>query len=76
MKGLRALRRAAGMSMAELGQLLGVSAQAVSKWEKGTAWPSAFFLPRIAEVFNCSIADLYREPVDPVKDNYIEEDDS
>ena len=65
MEGLRAMRKAAGLSMAELGKRLGVSAQAVARWENGTAWPSAWHIPRIAEILGCSMAQLYARPKDP-----------
>ena len=62
MEGLRAMRKAAGLSMAELGKRLGVSAQAVARWENGTAWPSAWHIPRIAEILGCTMAALYALP--------------
>ena len=39
MVGLKRCRKAAGLSLRELGSRLGVSAQAVHKWETGVAWP-------------------------------------
>jgi transcriptional regulator with XRE-family HTH domain len=62
MEGLRAMRKAAGLSMADLGRQLGVSAQAVARWENGSAWPSAWYIPRIAEILGCSMAALYCRP--------------
>ena len=61
MQGLKRMRLAAGLSLRELGSRLGVSAQAVHKWETGVAWPSAYLLPQIAEALDCSIAELYAE---------------
>ena len=61
MQGLKRMRLAAGLSLRELGSRLGVSAQAVHKWETGIAWPSAYLLPQIAEALDCSIAELYAE---------------
>ena len=61
MVGLKRMRLAAGLSLRELGSRLGVSAQAVHKWETGVAWPSAYLLPQIAEALDCSIVELYAE---------------
>lgn len=78
MQGLKRMRLAAGLSLRELGSRLGVSAQAVHKWETGVAWPSAYLLPQIAEALDCSIAELYaEEPGEAVPDGneyYTEEE--
>ena len=47
------------MTQEQLGQLLGVSNQSVSKWEKEISFPDIMLLPKIAEVFNVSIEELY-----------------
>ena len=39
--------------------MLGVSNQAVSKWESGMSMPDIMLLPHIAEVFECSIDELF-----------------
>lgn len=44
---VRSARQAAGISQAELGRRLGVSAVAVHRWEKGTRTPSADTVRRI-----------------------------
>lgn len=38
-KGLRSQRRRLGLSAAEYGQLVGVTAQTIYKWERETAYP-------------------------------------
>ena len=43
------LRRASGMSQEELAEKLGVSRQAVSKWESGATLPEAATLLTLAE---------------------------
>ena len=52
-------RKEKGLTQAELGKLLGVSFQAVSKWELDKTMPDSFLLPRLADVFGCSIDDLF-----------------
>lgn len=49
------LRRAAGMSQAELAQKLGISPSAVGMYEQGRRQPSADILAAIANLFGVSI---------------------
>lgn len=57
------LRREAGLTQEQLGNLVSVSAQAVSKWEKG-GMPDAELLPAIADALHASIDKLFgRESV-------------
>ena len=53
------LRKKKGWTQAEFGEMLGVSNQAVSKWESGMTMPDIMLLPHIAEVFECSIDELF-----------------
>ena len=55
---LRALRRSHGLSQEALAAQLGVSRQAVTKWESGTAAPSTANLLAICEAFQISPAEL------------------
>lgn len=58
-KNIVRYRKEKGLTQAELGKLLGVSYQAVSKWELDKTMPDSFLLPRLADVFGCSIDDLF-----------------
>ena len=49
-KGLGAQRKRLGLSAAQLGLLLGVSAQSIYKWEEGSARPRVRHFPAIAEL--------------------------
>ena len=49
------LRRDAGYTQERLAEMLGVSTAAVSKWECGMSYPDITLLPKIAEVFECSV---------------------
>ena len=51
-------RKQKGMTQEQLGELLNVSGQAVSKWEKGGV-PDVYLLPKIAEIFEVSIDYLF-----------------
>ena len=52
-------RKKSGLSQDKLAQKLGVTFQAVSKWENAKATPDIAFLPIMADVFECSIDDLF-----------------
>ena len=52
------LRKQKGLSQAELGELLGVSNKAVSKWETGEAKPAIMQFKGLSKIFNISINDL------------------
>ena len=53
------LRRERGMTQETLAEMIGVSAQTVSKWENRTTCPDVALLPVIADVFGVSIDALY-----------------
>ena len=52
------LRRKAGLSQEEFADRLNVSRQAVSKWERGEAYPDTENLITISEMFKVTIDDL------------------
>lgn len=58
-KNIARLRKEKDWTQAELGEMLGVSNQAVSKWESETSMPDIMLLPSIADAFECSIDDLF-----------------
>lgn len=57
-KNLRRLRKEKGMTQEQLADAVGVSAQAVSKWEMNS-YPDAALLPGIAEKLGVSIDELF-----------------
>ncbi len=54
----RALRREKRLTQEQLGAVLGVSAQAVSRWETGVSLPDIASLPAIAAYFEVSVDAL------------------
>lgn len=56
---LYALRSEKGFSQARLGEMLGVTNKAVSKWENGSAKPNTKLLPHIAEIFGVTVEELF-----------------
>ncbi|MCD8327068.1 MAG: helix-turn-helix domain-containing protein [Lachnospiraceae bacterium] len=61
------LRKARGMTQEQLGALVGVSSQAVSKWENGGA-PDVELLPLIADVLGVSLDGLFGRDEKPGTD--------
>lgn len=57
-KNLPILRRRAGFTQESLAEALGVSRQAVGKWESGAALPEAATLLTLGELLDCSLDDL------------------
>ncbi len=57
-------RKSLHMTQEELGRLVGVSNQAVSKWESEISMPDIMLLPRIASVLEITLDDLFAENTD------------
>lgn len=57
-KRIVARRKQMGLTQDKLAELLGVTAQAVSKWENDQSCPDITMLPRLAEVFGCTTDEL------------------
>ena len=57
-KNLKSLRKESGKTQDELAAFLGISSQAVSKWERNEGFPDITLLPKIAAYFHTSIDDL------------------
>lgn len=56
---IRSMRLAASMTQEQLAERLGVTAQAVSKWESGINMPDIQMLPDLSVVFGVSIDSLF-----------------
>lgn len=52
-------RKQMGYTQDKLGELLGVTNQAVSKWELGISMPDVMLLPKIADVLGTTLNGLY-----------------
>lgn len=58
-KKIRELRKAKNISQEVLAQYLGISFQAVSKWENDTAMPDVALIPVLASFFGVSTDELF-----------------
>lgn len=56
---IREFRRRDGRTQEDLANALGVTAQAVSRWEKGICYPDMEVMPSLANYFGVSIDELF-----------------
>ena len=52
---LKKYRIAKGLTQEDVAELLGITAQSVSKWERGESYPDITFLPALANIFETSV---------------------
>jgi transcriptional regulator with XRE-family HTH domain len=58
-------RKRKGLTQDQLAEAMGVSPQAVSKWENDISCPDITLLPQLADYFGISVDDLLRGPAAP-----------
>lgn len=58
-KNIKMFRTKKNMTQSQLAELVGVSYQAVSKWESGTTLPDVSLVPRIAQIFQVTTDELF-----------------
>ena len=56
---IKAYRTENNLSLKEFGKLIGVSAQAVCKWEQNVCCPDIVFLPHLARILGCTTDDFF-----------------
>ena len=55
---IAAIRKEKGMTQKELAEMLNITDKAVSKWERGIAYPDTQTIPKLAEILGISIEEL------------------
>lgn len=70
-ENLKKYRTEKSLTQEKAAELLGVSAQCVSRWECGQTLPDALMLPRIAEVYAVTVDGLYKKDF-AAYDNYAQ----
>ena len=58
--GLGPLRKSAGYTQERFAEALGVTRSLLAAWEVGVTWPSSRWLPKMADLLDCELDDLYR----------------
>ena len=58
---IKAYRNENNLSLKEFGNLFGVSAQAVCKWEQNICCPDIIFLPHLARILGCTTDDFFEQ---------------
>lgn len=61
MNNLKLLREGKNISQTQLAIEMGISQQAIAKWETGESKPRAEKLLQLAKLFNCTIDELLKE---------------
>ena len=56
---IRELRKSNGMTQEQLAELIGISFQAVSKWENNIAMPDILLVPTLARIFGVTTDELF-----------------
>ena len=72
---IRALRLRKGLTQEQVAQQVGVTYQAVSKWENGTNTPDIALLPEIAAFFGVTMDALFHQDAISALDGFPVEDD-
>ncbi|MBO5323443.1 MAG: helix-turn-helix transcriptional regulator [Oscillospiraceae bacterium] len=71
-KRIQLCRKSLGLTQDQLAEKLGVTAQAVSKWENDQSCPDIAMLPKLAEIFGTSTDALLGYQTEPVHEATIE----
>ena len=56
---IKELRKEANLTQIQVAEALGVNQSTVCSWELGSAMPRAELLPKLAELFQCTIDALF-----------------
>lgn len=63
---LKKIRKNNNLSQEQLAEILGISRQAISKWESGSAYPEMEKIIQLCEKFNVNIDDLLHKDIEEI----------
>ena len=66
-ENLRKIRKENNLSQEDLAEKLGVSRQAISKWESASAYPEMDKIIALCDLFNLNIDDLLHKDIKEIK---------
>ena len=58
---IKAYRSENNLTQKDFGKLIGVSAQAVCKWEQNIGCPDIILLPHLARILRCTTDDFFEQ---------------
>ena len=58
---IKTYRAQHGLTQQDFGEILNVSPQAISKWERCECYPDITILPELAAILCCSVNDFFQE---------------
>lgn len=61
MNNIKFLREKNNLTQESISKIFGISQSTVAKWETGEAMPRSDKLPKLAEILNCRIEDLFKD---------------
>lgn len=61
MNNIKKLREKAGLKQTDLARMLKIGQSTVAMWETGETMPRTDKLPALAEIFGCTIDELFKE---------------
>ena len=64
-ESISTLRKEKGMTQKDLADMLGITDQAVSKWERNVAYPDTATIPALAEILGVSVEELLNAKAAP-----------
>lgn len=65
--GFSSARTKAGLSQRSVAEKMNVSPAAVALWDTGKSKPRAALLPKLAELYGCTVDELLRNEVDETR---------
>lgn len=72
-KFIQTLRKEQGMTQAQIGEKLGVTDKAISRWERGIGFPDISLLEPLAEALGVTVVELMRSERMPEESITVEE---